>query len=358
MLDRVSVRLLSLPLRVPYKLAFGPVTAFETLLVELTDADGREGYGEATYLRGYTEEETADGWRAARELAAALPGCDPVTAEATCAARLPTNPFTVTAFVTALEMLGSHPLLEAGELRRVPILAILNAEGDDAIAAELETLIAAGYRTIKVKVGFDPAADAARVRFIQRRLDGRAALRVDANQGFTQAQAIDFISALDPEGIELIEQTCKAGDWDAAVAVAAASPIPLMLDESIFGPDDIARAAELGAARLIKLKLMKCGGIGRLTEALARIRALGMTPVLGNGVASDLSCWMEACVAAEAIDNAGEMNGFLKPLRPLFAPPLAVRDGAIELPAALRPRLDREAVEAATVALEDTAAKR
>jgi len=41
---------------------------------------------------------------------------------------------------------------------------------------------------------------------------------------------------------------------------------------------------------------------------------------------------MEACVAGALIDNAGEMNGFLKPVTPLFREPLKVTDGAVMLP--------------------------
>ena len=49
---------------------------------------------------------------------------------------------------------------------------------------------------------------------------------------------------------------------------------------------------------------------------------LGMTPVLGDGVSLEIGCWAEACVAARAINNAGEMNGFLKTSARLFANPL------------------------------------
>ena len=121
-------------------------------------------------------------------------------------------------------------------------------------------------------------------------------------------------------------------DWAAAKAVAAVSNVPFMLDESIYGPDEIERAAALGNVSYVKLKLMKAGSIDNLAAQLRLIRALGMTPVLGNGVASDLGCWMEACIARTLIDNAGEMNGFLKPVTPLFRDPLKVMDGAVVLP--------------------------
>ena len=99
-------------------------------------------------------------------------------------------------------------------------------------------------------------------------------------------------------GIELFEQPCAAGDWDARLAVARIAPVPMMLDESIYGLDDIRRAADLNAARYIKVKLMKLGGLDRLAAAIDTIRDCGMEPVLGNGVACEIGCWMEACIAA------------------------------------------------------------
>ena len=65
-----------------------------------------------------------------------------------------------------------------------------------------------------------------------------------------------------------------------------------------------------------------------------------MTPVLGNGVACDLGCWMEACVAARSIDNAGEMNGFLKTTESLFSTPIEVEDGAMVLPPGFVPEIE------------------
>ena len=114
----------------------------------------------------------------------------------------------------------------------------------------------------------------------------------------------------------------------------------MMLDESIYGPADIERAADIGAASHIKLKLMKAGGLEALARGLKLIRERGMTPVLGNGVAGDAGCWMEACAARGLIDNAGEMNGFLKPRAGLFIEPIAVENGAMILDPAT-PKLRR-----------------
>jgi L-alanine-DL-glutamate epimerase-like enolase superfamily enzyme len=232
----------------------------------------------------------------------------------------------------------------------VPLLGVVNGSEARELEVEVAHLLDEGFGTLKVKVGFDVDQDARRVRLIQRIVAGRCLLRLDANQGYDRERGCAFAAALDPQGIELFEQPCAAGDWDGALAVAAVSAVPMMLDESIYGMEDIERAARLGAARFIKLKLMKMGSLESLAKGIRRIRELGMEPVLGNGVACEVGCWMEACVARTLIANAGEMNGFLKPVTRLLAEPLPFADGALVLDAGCVPRLEPQAVAACTVA--------
>lgn len=342
---RVELRALRIPLAVPYKLSFGPVEAFDTLLVEISTGEGT-GIGEATYLPGYSEETAEAGWDYAVDLADRTAGQD--LREAAAASHR-NAAFTATAFATACEMVAGHPLLTVGQRTAVPLLAIVNSVDQAGYEPEIEAHVAAGYGTLKVKVGFDLEADIARVRRIQEFVAGRATLRLDGNQGYTQDEALRFAGSLEPAGVELLEQPCAAGDWQAAVAVARISPVPMMLDESIFGIADIERAAALDAARYIKLKLMKAGGLDALVAGLRRIGELGMKPVLGNGVAGDVGCWMEACVAAREIGNAGEMNGFLKPRTVLFENAIKVEGGAMILERGGMPEIDRDALDALTV---------
>lgn len=346
--ERLTLRLLRIPLRVPYKLAFGPVAAFDTLLVEISNG-AESGTGEATYLPGYSDETAEDGWRRAVSLAARMAGRSLCEAGGLAAEAHREAAFTASAFATACEMLAGHPLLTLETRQAVPLLAIVNAVEPAEFEPEIETHLAAGYRTLKIKVGFDCDADLARVRCIQKFVNDRAMLRLDGNQGYARDEAVRFAGSLAPDGIELLEQPCAAADWDSAVAVARVCPVPMMLDESIFGIVDIERAAELEAARYIKLKLMKTGGLDDLVVGLRRIRELGMTPVLGNGVAADVACWMEACVAAREIGNAGEFNGFLKPRQSLFRVPVAVEGGAMILERGGMPALDCDVLEGLTI---------
>ena len=338
-LDAIRLWRLAVPLVKPYRLSFGPVTAYDTIIVELTDTDGRRGWGEATLLTGYTDETIDGAWRTAVGLAPILLKMDRAAYATHCAAVGVHAPFTATAFMSAYEMLADSEVLRPGA-QRVPILGLLHATEPGAVREEFASLLEAGYRTIKVKVGFEVDVDIRNVRAIQSVVAGRAAIRLDANQGYDAGQAVKFLRALDPAGIELFEQPCAAGDWAAHAQAVQAACVPMMLDESIYGLPDIERAASERQAAYVKVKLMKFISLKSLVEAILRIRSLGMRPVLGNGVANDLGCWMEACVAARLIDNAGEMNGFLKPANGLFAAPLKFAGGHIELPAQHTPELD------------------
>ena len=355
---RIDVHLIRAPLLRPYRIAFGDLLAFDTLLVELTDADGRSGFGEATFLPGYGEERIEDGWTLARQLADQAAGSTAPAYRALVQHAAAALPFTATAFVTALEMLEGNPLLALPEERRVPLLALLNADDRAGAERECDALLAQGYRTFKIKVGLAGSDDVARLRWIQQTVAGRARLRVDANQAFSGPEAAAFLAALDPQDIELFEQPCPAGDWAAHAEAARSARVPLMLDESIYGLADIERAAAQGLAAYIKVKAVKFVALDRLAESILRIEALGMRAVLGNGVACDIGCWMEACVAARHIRNAGEMNGYLKLRRPLLANPPRLVQGEMVLEPGYRPLLDRASLAEQRLALHTSRAAR
>jgi len=344
-IEKIALHLLRIPLHAPYRLSFGAIEYYDVIAAEIADHDGRQGFGEANILHGYTDETIDGGWYAAREFSARIRRMDSVAALPEALKFGERHPFTASAFGTALEMLDSTPLLAVEQPARVPLLGLLNATDADTMHTEFEKLLADGFRTVKVKVGFDAKADAQWVRTVQTVVAGRAKIRIDANQGYSADGGVDFVRRITPQDIELFEQPCAAGDWNSHMAVVRASPVPMMLDESIYGLADIDRAASLKAAAYIKVKLMKLVTLDALVRAIVRIREHGMQPVLGNGVACDLGCWLEACIAARHIDNAGEMNGFLKPRANLLTQPLVFRQGAIELVPDFAPQLNADVIE-------------
>ena len=337
---------LHLPLTVPYRLAFGEQTRFDVILVGLRDDADRTGWGEATILPGYTDETVDGGWSVVSDMIEQCRTAEDVSRAAQ--ARAKTSPFVGTAFLTALDWLDDHPVLR--RKGRFPLLGTVNKKSDDlgALEREVEALIAAGYRTLKVKIGWDVEGDLHQVETVRSITGGRARLRIDGNQGYTRDQAVDFLSRLAPDDIELVEQPCAAGDWGAAVKVKQAATVPVMLDESIYVLDDVARAASLGCADFIKLKLMKLGCLDNLERGLRMIADHGMVAVLGNGVAADLGCWMEVAAGLGNVSTAGEMNGFLKTPAQLLLPRLRTEGAEVVLDGT-RPDLDETTVAAYTV---------
>ena len=345
-IEDVVLRTLRVPLKQPYKLSYRTFTDFEPIIVEMRSCDGSIGWGEGHISPGSSSETREGGWQFCRRYAERIAGRDTSDAMAILSSAMHESKVAATALLTAIEM------LEASEGARLPLLSPVNATGEAEIADEIEQRIAEGFRTFKVKVGNDAVADTKRVRVIQKAVDGRATMRIDANRAYGESDAIAFATALDPEGVELFEQPCEAEDWDANAKVARVSPVPVMLDEPICTIADIERAGQIENVGFCKLKLKRFGGIKRLHEALEAVRVHGMEPVLGDGLGLDIACWMEAAIARTTIRNAGEFNGFLKARASLFEEPIECKSGDLILKAGFVPRIDRAALKAHQITIE------
>jgi L-Ala-D/L-Glu epimerase len=348
----ITLRIVRLPLIRPYVLSYRTYTEFEPIIVEVRDGDGRVGWGEGHISPGSSSETPAGGWDFCRAYAQAVVGKDTAEAKAIIAAHAGVSKVAATALITAIEMLEDHPALRIEREARLPLLTPFNSSAPGEIEAEVEQRLAEGFRTFKIKVGKDADADARRVSAIQQAIGGRAAMRIDANRAFNTGDACRFAAALDPAGIELFEQPCDADDWDANAKVAAVSPVPVMLDEPICALADVKRAGGIRNVGFCKLKLKRFGGLALLEEALTAVRTYGMEPVLGDGLGTELSCWMEACVATRTICNAGEFNGFLKPKLRLFCEPLRFAAGELVLSPGSRPLPDVDVIAAHAIAHE------
>lgn len=345
---RLGLRRLRLPLHTPYRLSYRTFTEFEPFLVEVEDTDGRIARADAHVSPGSSAETREGGWAHLTERLPRLVGMEPEAAKAALLADFAASKVATTAAVVALEILADDPLATVAAPAELPLLTPIGALEPADIEREVEQAISAGFATLKIKVGKDLAGDLERLGHIQRAVAGRAALRVDANRAYDRDDAIAFARRADPEGIVLFEQPCEADLWDDNAAVAAASDIPVMLDEPICTMQDIARAADIPGVGFCKVKLKRFGGLQPLAEGIQAIQDAGMQAVLGDGLGSDLHAWCEAAIAAGRIDNAGEFNGYLKMTRRLFAEPLRTERAVLHLDPGPCPALDPGRIEAAT----------
>ncbi|MEO0326804.1 MAG: enolase C-terminal domain-like protein, partial [Myxococcota bacterium] len=154
----------------------------------------------------------------------------------------------------------------------VPLAALVDlGQGMETARRIADERVRAGYRTLKAKVGRDPAGEALALAAL-REDHPEVALRVDANGTLDPAGAGPLLAALRELGVELLEEP-YAPD---ALAGAAPLPVPVALDESLQGPTGPARLvalADAGRVQAMVLKPMALGGLRRALE-LARLRPL------------------------------------------------------------------------------------
>lgn len=356
-IDTIEAFRLRLPLKQPYENALGTLSHLDAILYRIQAANGREGWGEACAVTGYSPETPDEAWEATQ---AVLPAMVQGGAEGPAAISrlLSTHPFVASALNEALaDAAGEFDAAwTAFRTQPVELLGTVNTLDPDAAPDYARELIAAGYRTLKVKVGYEPGRDAKRVRNISAVLGDGVRMRIDANQGYDVDSALAFARAVPPEHVEVFEQPVHQKDWEGIATVAGQSPLPIMLDESIYAAGDIHRAASIAGVTAVKLKMSKAGGPGLLREQIALCRALCLDVVIGNGVASDLGCYHEALLQSElGLDRAGEMNGFTKPRSGVLSAPLQLDGPRLMLPQEAVPKVRRAVV--AELAIATTAAE-
>ena len=143
----------------------------------------------------------------------------------------------------------------------------VSLEDPATMAQRARQAVADGYSILKIKLGRDPEADRERLAAVAEAAPG-VRLRIDANQGWTPEQAVRVLESFAADGlpIDLVEQPVAREDLAGMARVRAASPVPIMADESVWGADDARRIVEAGAADMLNIKLAKTGSLG---EALA-----------------------------------------------------------------------------------------
>ncbi|MCS7082238.1 MAG: dipeptide epimerase [Bacteroidetes bacterium] len=142
------------------------------------------------------------------------------------------------------------------------------------------------FPILKVKLG--TPYDEEIIRTIRRLTD--RTLRVDANEGWERKEALEKICWLADQNVELVEQPLPAGRWEDQLWLQERSPLPIVADESVQRPEDVARAAE--AFDGINVKLMKCGGLREARRLIQAARQRGLRVMIG--------CMLESAVAATA----------------------------------------------------------
>jgi L-alanine-DL-glutamate epimerase-like enolase superfamily enzyme len=302
-LTGLRARPLSVPLLEPFVIATGRVEVTRTVEVEarvLWRGESATGLGEAACLPPVTREDQGD---VLLELAEEFPtDLRALLAELGPVARAGVE----TAILDAM-----------GRIEGMPVRALLAGESEGGNVDSLETDVTIaiadparmaqlarawterGFRALKVKVGKDLDADVRALEAIGRAVP-TAALRVDANAGYSAVEAIALARACERLAVrvECWEQPCGADDLDGMAEVSLALEAPVIADESVKDLEDVRVLAKLRYADGVNLKLAKSGGplachvMGRAARAAGlRLMVGGMVETrLGMTAAAHLAC--------------------------------------------------------------------
>ncbi len=119
-----------------------------------------------------------------------------------------------------------------------------------------------GFKILKVKLGKDPEEDIERMVKLREVFGNSLAIRIDANQGYTSQQTIDFYNRTKNLNIELIEQPLPAKALVDMKALPDEIKTKIAADESLLTPTDALNLiTPPRASGIFNIKLMKCGGI-------------------------------------------------------------------------------------------------
>jgi len=293
MITRIDVQPLDLELQTALTVAYGSYPVLEYALLKVETGSGLAGLGEASpdpEVTGETQRIVLDALESA---AAFLPGMDPADITGAldeCFNRFPHAPAAAAAIDMALyDLVGKERglpvfrLLGGQEPRGIGLYPVIPMDDPQTMAQMSAMFAGMGASVLKVKLGSAPEDDLARLEAIRHAVGSEVRLRLDINQGWKDAAtAIRTVRAADGFNIEWIEQPVAAEDLDGMAEVRRAVDIPIIADESVHDARDVIRAAEKGAADLINIKLMKCGGIHRAGEMLAAARGAGLPCILGS----------------------------------------------------------------------------
>ncbi len=117
-----------------------------------------------------------------------------------------------------------------------------------------------GYETLKIKVGENLKEDVRKILAISDATKG-ASYVVDANQGYSVKEAIQFANATYENGVNIVvfEQPVIWNNLDGLKILRYNSPIPIAADESAKTKYDVYELIRNGCVDFINIKLMKSG---------------------------------------------------------------------------------------------------
>jgi L-alanine-DL-glutamate epimerase-like enolase superfamily enzyme len=144
-----------------------------------------------------------------------------------------------------------------------------------------------GYLGHSVKIGDDPALDAARIEATLADKRRGEFFIVDANGGMTVETALRMLRLL-PAGLDFVlEAPCAS--WRECVSLRRRTDVPIMWDELAASDSSVAQLVADDAAEGINLKISKNGGLTACRRQRDACISAGLTMSVQDTTGSDIA---------------------------------------------------------------------
>lgn len=321
--------------------------AVDIVVVRLTSEGGEEGYGEASPWSVFTGSAEASFAALDRYVRPHVVGRrvgdrasimeDAAHAVAHCTEAKAALETALLDLHGRLAGLPVHALIGGRARASIPLSCSI---ADPDFARDLDLMARLrddGVRIIKLKTGFrDHAFDIMRLERLRRDYP-EFSIRVDYNQGLRPDEALKAVRDVAAFAPDFIEQPVRAHLRDLMAKIRASIDVPLLADESVFGPEDMLDAVRHGIADGVSVKIMKSGGLIRAQTVARMAGAAGLSAYGGDmfetGLAHLAGTHMIAATPEITLGCEFYQAGyFLK--EDLLAEPFEVRNGHVIVPEA------------------------
>jgi muconate cycloisomerase len=227
--------------------------------------------------------------------------------------------------------------LLGGRMReRVPLAWGIYQKSPAEMAADAAAGVAAGFHSIKLKVGRALEEDLAAVRAVAAAVGPNVPLRLDANGAWScvaeAAAAIDAFAAV--ARIAWVEQPLPRHDLDGLRLLRQRTGAPIMADESCRSLRDAYELARAQAADVFNVYVTEAGGLEAAAAIFAFAGSVGIPCILGSQ--AEMGIGTAACahlaVSVARLPYACETFGPLRYGDDIVSPPVPIADGFLTPP--------------------------